>query len=247
MNQLFFGNSLWHLVAQSDTLTKIVLLILLGMSIGCWTIVLYKTILLKLKRRQLKVCIARLQSVTTMDELGVLAETIRGTLGGYYLTRCLSFVKHHVYDQSKFSYEQVRTELDYHNGHVVDQIVAQEERYLPFLSASGAVSPLLGLFGTVWGIIHSFVRISQKQSADIVTIAPGMAEALITTFAGLLVAIPAVILFHYLNGQVRVIEQDLVSVVHTVDSIVTNVLKGQAKGEHDTVMAQSAAAETVDS
>ncbi len=66
---------------------------------------------------------------------------------------------------------------------------------------------MLGLFGTVWGLVHAFVSISQKQSADIATVAPGIAEALITTLAGLMVAIPALVMFVYLNTMVKDIEQ----------------------------------------
>ena len=78
-----------------------------------------------------------------------------------------------------------------------------EESYLPFLFTSASVSPLLGLFGTVWGLVHAFIRISEKQSADITTVAPGIAEALITTLAGLLVAVPALVMYHYLIAQIR--------------------------------------------
>ena len=64
---------------------------------------------------------------------------------------------------------------------ILDDMIGNEESYLPVLSTSAAISPLLGLFGTVWGLIHSFISISQRGSADIVTVAPGIAEALITT------------------------------------------------------------------
>jgi len=67
----------------------------------------------------------------------------------------------------------------------------------------------LGLFGTVWGLVHAFIRISEKQSADITTVAPGIAEALITTLAGLLVAIPALVMYHYLMSEIRTIERQL--------------------------------------
>ena len=78
---------------------------------------------------------------------------------------------------------------------------------LSILSTSAAVSPLLGLFGTVWGLIHAFIRISERQSADIATVAPGIAEALITTLTGLAVAVPSLIMFNYCRSQVGKIEQ----------------------------------------
>jgi biopolymer transport protein TolQ len=92
----------------------------------------------------------------------------------------------------------------------IDDMLHQEESYLPFISTCGGVATLLGLFGTIWGLVHSFVRISELQSADIATVAPGIAEALITTLVGLMVAIPAVVMFNYLSVQVRDVEQRLV-------------------------------------
>jgi len=81
----------------------------------------------------------------------------------------------------------------------------------------------LGLLGTVWGLIHAFMNISQQQSADIATVAPGIAEALITTLVGLIVAIPALALYHYLLGQVQVVQMrvqslsdDIAMVAHKV-------------------------------
>ena len=85
----------------------------------------------------------------------------------------------------------------------------ENESYLPILGTSAAVSPLVGLFGTVWGLIHSFVNISQEKSADISVVAPGIAEALTTTLAGLMVAIPAMIAFHYFSNELRKQEQQL--------------------------------------
>ena len=101
--------------------------------------------------------------------------------------------------------------LQYAVDQTVQDIVHHEESYLPILFTCAGASPLIGLFGTVWGLIHAFMRISEKQSADIATVAPGIAEALITTLAGLLVAIPSLIMYHYLMTQVRKIEHQLYS------------------------------------
>src|SRR5207253_6860426 len=94
----------------------------------------------------------------------------------------------------------------------IETVLTQNEEYLAILSSSAAVGPLLGLFGTVWGLVHAFIRISETQVADIATIAPGIAEALITTLAGLMVAIPALIMFNYLQTKIRSIEYHLIIV-----------------------------------
>lgn len=74
---------------------------------------------------------------------------------------------------------------------------------LEFLATTGSTTPFIGLFGTVWGIMHSFRVIGEQGSANIGGVAPGIAEALIATAAGLVAAIPAVIFFNYLNNKIR--------------------------------------------
>jgi biopolymer transport protein TolQ len=88
------------------------------------------------------------------------------------------------------------------------QITAQDEvsymeRYLAFLGTTGTVGPLLGLFGTVWGIMDAFYGIGLKGSGDIGALAPGLAEALINTSGGLFVAIPAVIAYNYFSEKIK--------------------------------------------
>lgn len=88
------------------------------------------------------------------------------------------------------------------------QITAQDEvvymeRYMAFLGTTGTVGPLLGLFGTVWGIMDAFYGIGVKGSGDIGALAPGLAEALINTTGGLFVAIPAVIAYNYFSEKIK--------------------------------------------
>ena len=70
------------------------------------------------------------------------------------------------------------------------------ERHLAFLASTGSVSPYVGLFGTVWGIMHSFRSLANVQQATLAQVAPGIAEALIATAIGLFAAIPAVVAYN---------------------------------------------------
>jgi len=81
--------------------------------------------------------------------------------------------------------------------------ISYMERYLAFLGTTGTVGPLLGLFGTVWGIMDAFYGIGLKGSGDIGALAPGLAEALINTTGGLFVAIPAVIAYNYFSEKIK--------------------------------------------
>lgn len=82
---------------------------------------------------------------------------------------------------------------------------------VPFLATTGNTAPFIGLFGTVWGIMHSFAGIGQKGSANLAVVAPGISEALVATAAGLAAAIPAVIAFNFFMSKINVVESDLQS------------------------------------
>ena len=81
--------------------------------------------------------------------------------------------------------------------------VSKQEAYLPFLATTGNVTPFIGLLGTVLGIINAFTEIGQTGTASIAAVAPGIAEALVATAAGLFTAIPAVIAYNYYLTRVR--------------------------------------------
>ncbi|MHB1286138.1 MAG: MotA/TolQ/ExbB proton channel family protein [Leptospirales bacterium] len=80
------------------------------------------------------------------------------------------------------------------------------EGYLPVMATTANIAPFVGLFGTVWGIIHAFRDISHQASASIASVAPGIADALVTTAAGLFTAIPAVIFYNYYLQKIRQIQ-----------------------------------------
>lgn len=80
---------------------------------------------------------------------------------------------------------------------------AHLQRFLPFLATTASASPFIGLFGTVWGIMNTFRAIASTGSTSIAAVAPGIAEALITTVAGLAAAIPAVIAYNAFLGSLR--------------------------------------------
>jgi len=77
------------------------------------------------------------------------------------------------------------------------------ERHVGYLATTGSVSPFIGLMGTVWGVMTAFLNIGAQGSASLVVVAPGIAEALIATVAGLAAAIPAVVGYNHLLGRLR--------------------------------------------
>jgi biopolymer transport protein TolQ len=210
--QNLMGNSMWQLIKQSDGATWMVLLTLLVMSILCWSIFFYKLILLRVKKKQIAQATRQLKGIDSLEGLVQANTLFSGTLPGYFIARNLSSFKSiseprpgEVRQLSHGQWELMQQNM----ANTFDDMMHHEELYLSVLSTAASVSPLLGLFGTVWGLVQAFIKISELQTADIAAVAPGIAEALITTIAGLLVAIPALAMFSYLSVQVRWIEQQL--------------------------------------
>lgn len=200
------------LVFQSDLMTKIVLFVLLLFSIASWTVFIFKIVIWRLRKKQMKTVLTQLKNAHNIEDVFYIASKYSHTLPGYILNKELSFVKTLLLSDKAPKHELDDREWEMlieRINQLLDSIIIKEESMLSVLSMSASVGPLLGLFGTVWGLVHSFVDISQKQSADIAVVAPGIAEALITTVAGLLVAIPAALLFGYLGLKLKELDVNI--------------------------------------
>ena len=225
--KFLFGNALWHLIIQSDIMTKLILITLLGVSVLCWSVILFKLFIFSVRERQLSLLLERVRGIRSRQDLFDFIRIGQET-----------FVSTLLADQSQELLLAVRKSGSLTNRDVerletqrclaVEELVYDQESYLSLLSTAAASGPLVGLLGTVWGLTNSFINISEKQSADIVTVAPGMAEALVTTLAGLLVAIPMLIMFHYLNGRVRYSEHRL---QHLSDQLQIHIQKLFLEGD----------------
>jgi len=88
-------------------------------------------------------------------------------------------------------------------------LVSSFDKGVFFLAMMSSIAPFLGLLGTVWGIMNAFFDIGNQGSASLPVVAPGIAEALITTIMGLLVAIPALYFYNYFNHKIEHIENDM--------------------------------------
>jgi biopolymer transport protein TolQ len=238
MNEIANSNIIWSLVAQSDFVTKIVMAILFFMSVICWAVALYKLILLRIKKHQCDMVLSEMKAATNLSQVLAIAQDHKKTLPGYVLVQLLAYGK-----QAK---EHQTTELfQLQADGVLDDVMYHEEAYTPILAVSASISTLLGLFGTVWGLIHAFVRISEKQSADIVAVAPGISEALITTIAGLFVAIPALIFSQYIMVRMKDIEYALMMMTDKVTTLVRISMIAPARKESAESIEQKFAPEEI--
>ena len=227
MTNLFTHGSVWQLIVSSDWISGLILLFLFFMSVVCIAIIGFKIIFFKRELRKLTQLMVRVKDARGFNDFISLRRDYKDSLGGKFLTNALADLKgvlgRHVGTEdveSFFRSGEASKKISLSSNEIakleimidqqVEHVLVEAEHYLPVLGTSAAVAPLIGLFGTVWGLIISFLSISQQKSADISVVAPGIAAALLTTFAGLVVAIPAMIFFHYLSNDLRTLERHII-------------------------------------
>ena len=159
MINLSMKNALVQLIYQSDWVSKFVILVLFFMSIACWAISFYKIFMLRSKNKQLDRGLDFLDSVNSFDELVREAPSLKYTIAGDLLTNYLQLLKSALQRSDKLGEisEKDAEYLQFTVDQNLDEIIHEQESYLNVLIISGAVATLLGLFGTIWGLIHSFV------------------------------------------------------------------------------------------
>jgi len=113
-------------------------------------------------------------------------------------------------------------DLRLRTSEMINDFITSEENRLTWLATTSSVSPFIGLLGTVVGITRAFWSIGLKGSASLLVLAPGLAEALITTIAGLTVAIPTMIAYNYFLGKLNYIENALTNLGYELLSLKTS-------------------------
>jgi len=206
-----------ELVTNSTGATKVVLAILIVLSLISWAIIFAKWYEI---RRALRVTYAFSHEFAGVPTLERAAQRARDTGGppATIMERAMRFIEettpalHGTSERSaRFSSAQVEAlqlVLDAETSSERDRLA----RWIPSLATIGSVSPLIGLLGTVLGVIDAFVGIAAKGSGNIGAVAPGVAEALIATAAALSVAIPAVFAYNIFAARLNKIEGEMESV-----------------------------------
>jgi biopolymer transport protein TolQ len=205
-----------ELVLQSSMMAKGVLLTLLIFSISSWAIMLNKYFVYRSAKNQDSKFLEVFSKTENLTQIYNFAKELRLSpiarlfLTGYrelYLFQEIAKDDRKKQGESPLPSGEELTERDIKGislalNKAINREVSRFSRRLEFLATTGSTTPFIGLFGTVWGIMHSFRSIGVQGTASIGGVAPGIAEALIATAAGLIAAIPAVIFFNYLNNKV---------------------------------------------
>ncbi|MEA2006519.1 MAG: protein TolQ [Acidobacteriota bacterium] len=196
--------SVFSLIVKASFVVQLVLLILAGFSVFSWAIIFFKRSTLKSANENSKKFLKVFRKSRNLSEVSEAARKYKASpLASLFLSgfKELSYL-------SKSNPNPSLTDANFEglNRALIkasNREISRLERFMNFLATTGSVTPFIGLFGTVWGIMDSFHQIGAMKSASIVTVAPGIAEALVATAAGLFAAVPAVIAYNYFLHKIK--------------------------------------------
>lgn len=197
---LLIGGEAVEMLSNTGPVAKLVLLVLLAFSIISWAIILTKWSLLRRARTQSGRFVRAFRKAQRLQDVAAVADQFRpsplvGVFEGGFeeLKRQLASVG------------VLRNTAAVQRGMQIgaSEEITRLERNMPWLAITAAVTPFVGLFGTVWGIIDAFQGLGTAGAATLRAVAPGISEALITTAAGLAAAIPAVIAYNLIGASIR--------------------------------------------
>jgi biopolymer transport protein TolQ len=195
------GFGLWSLVMQADPVVKVVLAILVLASIWSWTVIFDKTFRIARLRRKTRAFERAFWSGAALDDL----YRRLGREADHPMALLFAAAMEEWRDSPRPPPGGARALLE-RIGKVMSLTLERElealERHLSSLATIGSTAPFVGLFGTVWGIMNSFQSIALTKNTTLAVVAPGIAEALLATALGLIAAIPAVVAYNKLSGDV---------------------------------------------
>jgi biopolymer transport protein TolQ len=204
---------IFEMLRHATVVVKFVTLLLVVMSLISWSIIFYKIKSLRRARRQAVQDFKRFQAASDLSSAVQLLA--RGPDSPLYplayqavaeLKR-LEGATMPAAQKSRVAMDNLRRVLRQNINLSLEKLAAM----LPFLATCASTAPFIGLFGTVWGIMHSFHAIGVAKSASLATVAPGLSEALLVTAIGLVVAIPAAIAYNFFRGVLGSIEVELIN------------------------------------
>lgn len=182
----------WGMYQNADIIVKIVMIGLAIASVITWTIWIAKGFELMGAKRRLRGEIVHLKKATTLKEASASA-TRQGTLANLLVHDALEEMRLSVNSREK---EGIKERVAFRLERLVAACGRNMSSGTGVLATIGSTAPFVGLFGTVWGIMNSFIGIAKTQTTNLAVVAPGIAEALLATALGLVAAIPAVVIYN---------------------------------------------------
>ncbi|WP_428773117.1 protein TolQ [Vibrio sp.] len=213
--------SILDLFLQASFLVKMVMLILLGMSIVSWAMIIKRSKVLSQAGKDAEKFEDKFWSGADLSVLYQEVKKRKDELAG---TEEIFYSGFTEFARLRKSNSNSPDFIMEGTGRAMRVAVAREvdelENSLPFLATVGSISPYIGLFGTVWGIMHAFIALGEVKQATLAMVAPGIAEALIATAMGLFAAIPAVMAYNRLSNKVGKLEHNYATFSEEFHSIL---------------------------
>ncbi|SON48992.1 protein TolQ [Vibrio tapetis] len=213
--------SILDLVLEASLLVQLVMLTLLGMSVVSWAMIIKRSKVLNHAIKEAEKFEDKFWSGVDLSHLYQEVKARKDSLAGtqqIFYQGFTEFAKLRRTSGASPDYVMEGT------GRAMRVSVSREvdelETNLPFLATVGSISPYIGLFGTVWGIMHAFIALGEVKQATLAMVAPGIAEALIATAMGLFAAIPAVMAYNRLSNQVAKVEHSYATFSEEFHSIL---------------------------
>jgi len=197
--------SIWGLFLQADFVVKLVILLLVVASFWTWAIIFEKSVRLRRLRAQARQFEESFWSGGSIEELfDRIANRPPDPMTAVFVAAMREWRRSAA--KGLLGSDQLRASLQDRIERVMDITLGREmeslERHMIYLASVGSSATFVGLFGTVWGIMNSFSAIAASKNTSLAVVAPGIAEALFATALGLVAAIPAVLAYNKLSGEI---------------------------------------------
>ncbi len=193
-----------RLVTEASLVVQLVLLVLVFFSVFSWAIIFFKRRTIKTASSQSQRFLKAFRRSKNLSEVNDAAKKYQGSPLASLFVSGFKELSHVSKANPPNSEAPPRLEsLSRILTRASNAEITRMEKMMSFLATTGSVTPFIGLFGTVWGIMDAFNRISILRSASLQTVAPGIAEALIATAVGLFAAIPAVIAYNHFLHKIK--------------------------------------------
>jgi len=189
----------WSMFLSADAFVKSVMISLAFASLVTWTILLAKFGEIALARRRVNAALRRIGSARSLAE----AQAALGRRGSVVAAFVAGAVSELRLSEGRFVESGIKERVASRFSEIVKSEARAVRRGMSLLATIGSTAPFVGLFGTVWGIMNSFIGISKAQTTNLAVVAPGIAEALLATAIGLAAAIPAVMIYNFFNRRTR--------------------------------------------
>lgn len=202
-----FSGGVWELVTSSGPIVLGALVLLIVFSLFSWSIIIYKGLVLRRAYNQSETFLNVFRRSKKFSDVNSVCPQLKGSpLVGVFQAGYVE-INQQIRGAEGQDRPTVRS-LESLSRSLVRAAAAEMtrlERRISFLATTATVSPFVGLFGTVWGIMNAFAEIGRIGSANLAVVAPGISEALIATAAGLAAAIPAAIFYNFYSSRLKVL------------------------------------------